>query len=122
MKRRRLVAALGVFALFLSVLVGLDLHRGTPVYSQTFGPIVVVNNSGRALPVYDGWTMEPVSFDEEPWVIWPDEEFVAYPWEGYSRIYVDGWAYFFVGDEGEGDDYRFYLVEDWILNLSLIHI
>src|SRR5688572_5033631 len=45
-----------------------------------------VNTSGRALPILEGASGQPVRFGDEPWVIKPGERFFSLPWGDAPRF------------------------------------
>lgn len=119
MKRSRLAIVGGLLALFVATVAGFGLTRVDPVYSQAPIPTRVTNTSGQALPVLDGRTGEPVWIGDEPWIIRPDQQFLSFPWQGGGRFFYGGLNYHYIGTEPS--PFRFFLVEDWILNGG-IHI
>ena len=117
----RLRGAVGaiVAVIALAVVVGSHLSQADPAYSNQATVQVVVNTSGRSLPVLDGVTGAPLAIGDLPWVILPGDSFASYPWQGADRYSYDGYYYYYVGQAFETRN-QFYLVEDWILNGEFI--
>lgn len=114
MKSSRIIAGVGALALVLATLAGFGWNRAAPAYSQTPLPTRVTNTAGQALPVLDGRTGGPVWIGDEPWIIRPGQQFLSFPWQDGQRFFYDGLYYHYIGSEP--DPFRFYLVEDWVLN------
>lgn len=101
--RRKL---LGILALLLLGLLepGVGLSSPGPPYKE------VANNSGRAQPVLDGATGQPVRIGDQSWVIAPGGRLLSHPWGGSPRFVYDGQSYHYLGSVG---GLRFFVVPDW---------
>lgn len=119
MKTSRINAGVGALALVLATVAGFGWNRAAPAYSQTPLPTRITNTTGQALPVLDGQTGEPVWIGDEPWIIRPGQQSLSFPWQNGQRFFYGGLYYHYIGSEP--DPFRFYLVEDWVLNGG-IHI
>lgn len=115
MRRSRVVAVVALVAGLLIAAAGSGWGGADPAFSQSNLPTPVINTSGQALPVLDGVTGEPVWVDDGPWVIRPGQRFLSHPWGTQPRYVYNGLAYHYIGSIST-PEFRFFLVEDWILN------
>lgn len=107
---RRLLCA-GLLGLIISSVV----LPASPALGQAPAPRAYpeyVNTSGRALPILEGSSGQPVRFGDEPWVIKPGERFFSLPWGDAPRFRWGDKSFHYLGAIG-GSRFRFFLVEDW---------